>query len=99
MLGESSPIRTYVGIMMPPSVYSVMASTPSLASESGMTLIMSKESSDVNAVYASGTVSTTATTTIALACLMENLPACEKYLLPMSTILPYTPPRISLPCL
>ena len=73
---------------MPPSVLDVIASTPLLASESGITLIMSKESSDVAAAYPRGTVTSMATATIALACFTENPPAQVKYLLPRWVSLP-----------
>ena len=53
-----------------------------------MTLIMSKESSDVNATYPRGTVRRIATTTIGTACLVENLPAQPKYLLEALTMRP-----------
>ena len=77
-----------MGIRSPPSVLSVMASTPFFASESGITLIMSKESSDVTAVYPRGTVIKMATATMAFAWFTENFPAHVKYLRPASVSLP-----------
>ena len=94
--GVSVSIRMYVGMRYPPSVLDVRTSTPSFASESGMTLIMSNESSDVTATYPSGTVRSMATATIGHACLVEKRPAQEKYLLDSETSLPYAPWRILL---
>ncbi len=71
--------------MYPPSVLEVISVTPCFPSESGMTLIISKEVSEVSATYPRGTVSSMATATMGTACLVENFPAQPKYLLESMT--------------
>ncbi len=67
---------------MPSSAYSPMRSIPSPESPFCIAPIMSYEVSDVEATYAAGTVRRTATRTIALACLSENLEDFSKYACP-----------------
>ena len=67
---------------MPWSAYSPMRSIPFSESPVIRELVMSYDVSDSSATYAAGTVTSTATMAIALACFSVNLDEMSKYLWP-----------------